>query len=307
MVTAAPTLAQVVSEMMNALNNLLPAIPPPPLPPGQPLPARSVSLVSVTEKTVGLGNRLGIDTQGPLSVSVLKGVRLDAVVRFQFWGNDPAEADDRITEMHGLLLAAKEQLKAQGFLTITGEETSLADNVPTIPAWRKTASYRLLYEFPYKDNDDAGGLIARIPININSVFNESTLVTDEMVHWDNEFALTLEVRRNASGPFPVGELAIVAFLPILWDGDGVTISAFVGGVLRQRAFASVRDFRNAFTLEPDPIELGGHSFLAGRMVFPNPDFPDPIVLARGEDFFQVVYASPPLDDINAGVYLRVLR
>jgi hypothetical protein len=43
------------------------------------------------------------------------------------------------------------------------------------------------------------------------------------------------------------------------------------------------------------------------MVFPNADFPDPILLAGGEDFFQVVYASPPLNDINAGVYLRVLR
>src|SRR4051812_35560989 len=108
MATVAPTLDQVVTDMMNALDNLLPAIPPPPALPAQPLPARGVSLVSVTEKTVGLGNRLGIDTQGPLSVSVLKGVRLDAVVRFQFWGADPAEADARITEMHGLLLAAKD-------------------------------------------------------------------------------------------------------------------------------------------------------------------------------------------------------
>jgi hypothetical protein len=307
MATVAPTLDQVVANMMDALDNLLPAIPPPPAPPAQPVPERGVSLVSVTEKTVGLGNRLGIETQGPLSILVLKGVRLDAVVRFQFWGSDPAEADTRITEMHGLLLAAKDQLKAQGFLTITGDETSLAENVPTISAWRKTASYRVLYEFPYKDTDDAGGLIARIPININSIFNETTVVTDNMAHWDNEFARTLEIRRSVSSAFQVGELEILAFLPVLWDGDGVTISSFVGGVLRQRSFASVRDFRDAFILEPGTIELGGFPFRAGRMVFPNADFPDPILLAGGEDFFRIAYASPPLDNINAGVYLRALR
>jgi hypothetical protein len=223
MATVTPTLDQVVTTMMAALTNILPPIPPPPALPAQPLPARGVSLVGVTEKTVGLGNRLGIETKGPLSVSVLKGVRLDAVVRFQFWGADPAEADARITEMHGLLLVERDQLKRQGFLTITGEETSLAENVPTIPAWRKTANYRVLYEFPYKDTDDAGGLIARIPIDIDSIFNETTVVTDEMVHWDNEFARNLEVRRNASGAFHVGELVILAFLPALWNGDGVTI------------------------------------------------------------------------------------
>ena len=304
MANAAPTLDTVVASMMSILNNLLP--PPPQPPPAQPLPDPSVSLVSVTEKSVGLGSRLGIDAQGPLSISVLKGVRLDAVVRFEFWGADPAEADANITGMHAALLAAKAQLKSQGFLILEGLDTLLADQ-PLPDAWRKTATYRVLFEFPYQDTDDAGGLIARIPININSIFNETTVVTDEMVRWDGDEAPTLEVRGSTGRvPFHVGELALLAFLPVGFNGDGVTISSFVGGALTQLSFASVRDFRDAFTLEPQAIELGGQPYLAGRMAFPNADFPNPIVLAGGEDFFSIAYASPPLNDINAGVYLRVL-
>lgn len=304
---APPTLDMVVANMLSILTNLLPPPPPPPPLPAQPLPDPSVSLVSVAEKSVGVGNRLGIDVQGPLSISVLKGVRLDAVVRFQFWGDDPVAVDASITNMHGLLLAAKEQLKKQGFLNLEAVDTLLAQH--SLPdAWRKTATYRMLFEFIYQDTDDSGGLIARIPININSSFNETTVVTDEMVRWDADAAPALEVRGSASrGSFSVGELAILAFLPVGFNGDGVTVTAFDEGVQRQRFFASVRDFRDAFTLAPDPIELGGQLYLAGRMAFPNADFPDPIVLSRVEDFFQIAYASPPLNDINAGVYLRVLR
>jgi hypothetical protein len=139
------------------------------------------------------------------------------------------------------------------------------------------------------------------------MLNELTVVTDEMVRWDFESAPTLELRRVLHGISNVGSLTILAFLPAGFDGDPVDILTSVGGVPRQVSFLSTRDFLNAFELELEPVELNGQQYSVGRMVFPSADFPDPIVLAGGEDFFRVTYASPPLDNPDAVVYLRALR
>lgn len=289
--------------MMDALDDFLPPAPAGPPPPG-------VSLVSVTEKAVGLGALRGLVTRSPFSVSVLRGIRLDAVVRFQVWADTPAEADDLMTQQHALLLAAKDQLKVAGFLTLAAETTSLVSHAGALDFWRKTADYRVLYEFAFQDSGDSEGLIARIPVHINTVYNENTVVTDETVRWGNLDAPDLEVRAGVAGQFRVRELSILAFLPAGWDGDGVTVSASAGGALQQRNYATVRDFFNAFTPEAETVELGGAQFTAGRMAFPNPDFPSPILLAGGGDFFRVTYNAPldaPLDHADAVVYLRVLK
>ncbi|HEV3469721.1 MAG TPA: hypothetical protein VG148_10400 [Pyrinomonadaceae bacterium] len=296
---ASPSLDQVVAAMMDTLDDFFPPAPAGPPPPG-------VSLVSVTEKQVGLGGLRGLETRSPFSTSLLRGVRLDAVVRFQVWGDTPAAADDLMTQQHALLLAAKEQLKVAGFLTVAAQSTSLVNFVGALNFWRKFADYHVLYEFAFQDSGDAGGLIARIPVGIDSVYNEQTVVTDETVRWGDVEAPDLEVRAGVARPFRVRALYVLASLPAGWDGDGVTVSSSVGGVPQQRGFASVRDFFNALTPEPGTVELGGAVFSAGRLAFPNADFPAPILLARGGDLFRVVYAAPPLNHADAVVYLRAL-
>ena len=300
---ASPSLDQVVVAMMDALDDFLP-----PAPVGPPAPG--VSLVSVTEKAVGLGTLRGLATRSPFSVSLLRGIRLDAVVRFQVWADTPADADALMTQQHALLLAAKEQLKTEGFLKLAAETTSLVDHAGAINFWRKTADYRVLYEFAFQDSGDSEGLIARIPVHINSVYNENTVVTDETVRWGNLEAPDLEVRAGVAGEFRVRELSILAFLPAGWDGEAVTVSASAGGALQQRTYPSVRAFFNAFAPEAETVELGGTQFTAGRMGFPNADFPTPILLAAGGDFFRVTYDAPldaPLNHADAVVYLRVLE
>lgn len=78
-----------------------PSVPPPP---GPPLPAASLSLVSVTERSVGLGKRVGNDVRGPFSVLALKGTHIEAVVRFQLWASSSSDVDDAIRDLTKRLL-----------------------------------------------------------------------------------------------------------------------------------------------------------------------------------------------------------
>lgn len=295
-------LDQALDKMLRALAGQLPL-------PSPPLPAPEVFVVSMAEQPVGLGSRLGLETQGPFAVAELRGIWLDALVRFQLWGRSPVEVDTVINDLRRRLLsvAARETLRSSDILTLGAVGTSLAENVPAVNAWRETADYRVLFEFRYTDTDDAKSLIARIeidPINIDSEASESTVVTDEMVRWDNLTAPALEVRGAANHNFRVDSLYILAFLPDGWDGNGMTVSASVGGTVREKSFPSVRAFRDAFTSEGGTIGLGGNPYRAGRMVFPNADFPDPIVL-QGGDQLRIAYNQAAFDS-DAVVYLKVL-
>jgi hypothetical protein len=301
------------------------------LEPGEPnpLPAPAVSVVSATERTVGLGHRRGTEPCGSFAIVALKGGRLDAVVRFQCWASDPEGVDLKIKALHERLLQARDTLWvprprdgwSTRFLRLAAEGASLAEHIPSLNAWRKTADYRALYEFHYEDADGAESLIARIPIAIDDEYGESTVVTDEMVRWDSWKAPTLEVHGGVRHVFHVGALSILAYLPDGWNGKGVTVSVSVGGIVRTQPFESVRQFRDAFDLEKEEgeeeklkmVTLGTKPYVAGRMVFPNTDFPDPIVLKGGEDVFRVRYADPDEgfrsedgEETDAVVYLRVL-
>ena len=284
--------------------------PPPPLPPA------TVSVVRVSEQIVGLGSRLGNETRSTFSVVSLKGVRLDAVVRFQLWANALDAVDTAIDELHGKLLAAKKTLQADEgeeepnrFLRLIVDDTPVAEYISPLDAWRKTTNYKVLYEFPYEDADGAESLITRILININSAYGESTVITDEMTRWDNQEAPALEVRRGTYLPLRINTLVILAFLPDGWNGDEVIISASTDDITREQTFDSVRAFLETFTLETKTIELGGNTYRAGRLVFPNAAFPEPIVLKRNNDSFRVSYTTPRFENgANAPVvYLRVQR
>lgn len=293
---------RAIEALLEVLQDQLPAAPP------APLPAHSVSIVSVTERAVGIGDRRGTEVRAAFPLLALKGIRLDTVARFQLWAAEPANLDSMIDALHASLGGSSTELRTRGFLQLAAVTTSLAENIQLLNAWRKTADYRILFEFNYEEVDGAESLIARIPVSINDVFGESMLITDEMVRWDDVEAASLEVRGGARRPFEVKSVSILAFLPDGWDGDGVTISTQVGGVVRDLSFPSVRAFRDSFDLEPETesVTLGENLYRAGHLDFPNPDFPDPVILSRGGDLFRISYSAPSFDS-EAVVYLRVLR
>ncbi len=287
------------------------------------LPQPSISMTSVTERALAIGNRRGVERLGSFAVVDLKGGRLDAIVRFQVLGNPPEVVDAAVEELHRRLLAAKNFLWKDGIVRLAAEETSMLEYVPTQYPWRreerKTSDYRILYEFHYYDADGAESLIARIPINIDG---ESTTVTDEMTRWDNQAAPKLEVHGGTHKAFNIGSLDILAFLPDGWDGNEVTMFISVGDAVRESTFPSVREFLEAFELEAEreegdvvrlkTVELGGNPYHAGRLVFPNRYFSNPIILKGVNDVFRVSYADERLLDENGSmidsiVYLKLIN
>ena len=311
MSTSILSIDQVLDAMLDALRGFLTPIVPPGPPPPNPLPAPGLSVVTVTERPVGLGNRRGTDLLGPFAVLSLKGVRLEAVVRFQYWGSDPSEADLLVTDLQGRVAAAAATLRASGFLLIESAGATLAEHGNPIDAWRSTTDYRILYEFRYQDADGAESVISRIPIEIDSNFPDETSVSDDMVRWDDAAAPALVVRRKRTSVFRVAALSILAFLPVAWDGDGVTIRVTIAGTTHEQTFATVRDFVNAFALETEVVALGANTYLAGRMEFPraNSNLNFPVLLSGDTDTFRVSYQEPvekPKFNSEAVVYLRAL-
>lgn len=318
-----PTLDQVVAAMVTALNPYLP-------PPTPPLPNAAVLVTSAKERSVGLGSRRGTDALGPFGAIDPKGVRLDAVTRFQVWATGPVEADAAITALNSRVLADADKLFTQGFLRLSLESTPPPDFVVApLNVWRKYADFRVLYEYSYTDSDQAASLIARIPIDINSQFDQSMVVTDEMTRWDNLAAPALEMR----GAFGVGGLSALAFIPgasptgsvtLMRTFDGAvgppvshpTLAAFLAAVAGPSpterhasvTFSSFSNFLAALSPAGDPVFLGDWD-LNG---IPDPYNPralsivPAINLPEVRDRFVVAYQVPPLDQV-AVVYLRATR
>ncbi len=315
----APTLDEVVAAMLGVLNVYLPL-------PGGQVPVPTVSAASVDERAVGLGNHRGTDARGPFGVVDLKGIRLDAVARFQLWGLGPAQTDKAINDLNARLMADREILRLKGFLRMALEATPPADPVPLINAWRKYADYRVLFEFSYQDTDGAESLIARIPASIDSALSEVTTITDEMVRWDNQAAPPLVVRGHSA----VGGVSALAFIPgpapsrtitLTRTFDGavgaptthVTLAAFLAAVggpnppehHARVTFASLTAFLAAFSAAGDPMTMGDWD------VNGIPDQYDSLALAiapaielpTSADHFEIAYQSPAFNRI-AVVYLR---
>ena len=192
--------------MLLILEGYLPPLPNPPPPPQ--LPPNSVLLASVVERTVGIGSRVGTDLRGPFSVAALKGLRAEAVVRYEVWAQTPAEIGLLIADLIQRLLGDRDLLRAQGFLRIGLKSAGRSENVFAEDAWRQSVEFEVLFEFPFVDSDNADSLIARIPIDMTGEVSESTTVVDEMARWDNELAPVLAVR----GPLSIGGLSALAFI-----------------------------------------------------------------------------------------------
>jgi hypothetical protein len=328
MASDSPSLDQVLAAMLDVLDDYLP---PPPAP---PLPPPSVSVSSVTERAVGLGNRRGTETRGPFAVVELKGIRVDVLVRFQLWAAGPAQAETAITNLNAQLMADRDSLWVAGFLRLALEAAAPADFVPAVPGWRKQADYRVLYEYRYQDTDGAESLIARVPIHSdpevpNSLQRETTVVTDEMLRWDDEAAPALVVR----GRFSLGGIWTLAFFPGLaaseavtltrtFDGAGgpptvyPTLAAFLAAVAgpgpadrhAQFTFASMGDFLAAFGPAGGPVTLGDWDQDAVPDSYQSRTFAvaPAIQLPSAADRFEITYQGAALDQVGV-VYLRVTQ
>lgn len=292
----APPLADVVTEMLGHLETRMPGGP------GAPVPDPSVSVVSLSEKALGLGNRRGNEGRDRLPLVALKGGHLDAEVRFQLWGDGPGQVDGAFGTLRQNLLTDQDALRSAGFLLLDGTGATPAEPFPDPGGWRGTADYRVLYEYRYAETEGAEGLIARIAVDLDgSAFS----VTDHMALWDKHGAADLEVRRGGRRSLTLGGLYVVSFLPAGWDGAQLQVRSRAEGVIRQRTFADVRTFVAEVVPDGDPLELGAKTFHAGRI-----ELPTPLTLSRGSDFFRISYAEPRLNDAGAdteaALYLRAI-
>lgn len=322
-----PPLDQVVAAMLDILDNYLP-------PTAAPLPEPSVSVTSVNERAVGLGNRRGTETRGTFPIVALKGIRLEAVVRYQLWAATPAEAETAMADLNARLMADRDALWIAGILRLALEASSPADFVSTVNAWRKTSDHRVLYEFHYQDSDGAESLIARIPIDSDleqpdSPERETTVVTDEMVRWDNEGTPALVLR----GSFNIGSLSVLAFVPGIAPAGTVTVkrtfegavgpptshptwAAFLAAVSgpnaperhAQVSFASLIDFLAAFSAAGDPVALGDWNLdnvpdsYTAKFLAIQPA----IHLASATDRLEIAFQNTKFDQVGV-VYLRARR
>ncbi len=314
--------------MLGRLDDYLP-------PPAPPLPEPSVSVVSMNERAVGLGNRRGSETRGSFAVVALKGIRLDSLVRFQLWAAGPAQAETAMTTLNAQLMADRDALWGAGFLRVALEVTPPADYTPApVDAWRKQADYRILYEFHYQDTDGAESLIARIPIHSDpevrdSLQRETTVASDEMIRWDNEAAPPLVAR----GRFSVGGLSVLAFVPGMAPSGTVTLTRTFDGAVGppttypaladfltavagpdaperhgQVTFASLGDFLATFNAAGDPVTLGDwdadgvpDGYQARALAL------EPAIRLPGvADRLEVTYQASAFDQV-AVVYLRTTR
>lgn len=320
---AAPTLDTAVQAMINVLHTYLPA-------PGGAVPDPSVSVTSLTERTVGLGNFRGAGTSGPFPDLITKGIRLDAVTRFQLWASDPVAADAAVTSLASQLASTTTALWTQGFLKMTLESAPPPEVIPSLPAWRKYADYRVLYEYAYTDTGGADSLIAKIPIDLDGAFGETTTVTDAMVRWDAAAAPPLVVR----GPITVNALGVLLWVsspPLTrsvtitrtFDGalgapaakpDLPSFLAAVAGTAPPERHASVTFATPNQLLPPPPVPDLGSIFMGDvdNDGIPDEYHPSRVELAPGialpepEDRLEVAYQSPLLEK-TAVMYLRALR
>jgi hypothetical protein len=319
MAPSAPPKSQAVLNLLSSLRVYLPAA-------VIPLPAPSVTIFSLQERNVGLGNRLGRETLDNFAIVELKAGQLDAVVCLQIWATRVEDADLAVDQLHGRLLADKEGLRVEGFLRLAAEETLLAEYIPSLNAWRKTAKYRVLYEYRYTDSNGAESLITQIPIAIDSQYNEVTTVTGLMVRWDNQTASPLLLRGRAQ----VVSLSALVFIPGLPPNGSVTLrrtydgatgiitsysslgnflSAVAGTNPNQRqgqyTFSTLRDFLAAFTTGGDAIPLGDWDENAVPDNYESQTLTlTPIIsLPTSSDRLEISYQNPAFERV-AVVYLR---
>jgi hypothetical protein len=275
-----------------------------------------------------LGNHVGQDLRGSFGVATLKGVRLDAVARYQLWADTPGDVEAVSQTLISQILGAFDDLRARGVLRLSLKNVSLIEGVAGA-GLRQIAEFSVLFEFPYSDSEGAESLIARIPIGINSVFGEQTVVTDEMARWDNEAAPALLL----SGRMRIGKLLALAFIPGAAPGGAVTLTRTFDGATgapavhpdlpsfltaitqpnnperhSRMSFASVSDFLNVFVAAGADITLGDWNTDGTPDIYQSKSLAieSAIELPSATDRFEIAFQNPSFNQV-AVVYLRATR
>ena len=299
------------------------------------LPSSTVSVVSATKKNPAIGNRIGTEKRGGYPTVAIKGGHLDASIQFQIWDLTPEDIEIEMNDLHGRLMADKDLLRNQGFITFKAKETATSEHVPSINAWRKTSQFNLLFEYQYQDSDDALSIITRIPVESDlevkdSPEREISTVTNAIQRWDDEDTNALTVVANSDSKTKVLGLNILAHIPGGWLGDQIvidrtnldtvavptiypTLNDFLDAVTDPSSpdenaritFASTADFIAALTADGAPFDLGDwdEDLVPDEYQAYEQIFQQPIYLPKANDVFRISYQNPPLNS-KAVIYLR---
>jgi hypothetical protein len=266
---------QVIDAMLQALQDYVP-------PSVDSLPKSSISVATVTERPVGLNNHIGIEKRGEFPIAAVKGIRLDALVRFQAWAHTPNQIDDNFTNLNSFLIADRDSVRKVGFLRLALENTLAAEQVASLDAWRRQAEYRVLYEYQFQDTDDSGGLIARIQIDsyqeqTGSPQHERTTVTDRMIRWDNQATPELILRGSST----VGALSALIFVAGQEPSGTVTLTRTADGLTGQPTKYDTWPSFLAAVSGPNPRDRHARVIFPSLQAFLDPQFfkqaGDPVV------------------------------
>ena len=296
------------------------------------VPEPGVVVVNLTAKPLALGGLRGLERIGPFDAMELRGGHIDAVVRFQIWGEEFEAANEQMLALQGRLLAATDDLYDAGFLEMEGVAGTLA--VEEGGAWNRTADYRILFEYHLAPASGADSLIARIPIRADqehegSLSGETTTVTDDLVRWDQLQAPPLVIRGGRRGGAAVERLAAASFLlpdrpagavRLVRTSDEATdppsvhpdLATFLAAVAdlaspahnAELTFASIDDFLAAFTPSATPFPLGDWDEDAVTDLYQvaELELSPPVPLATARDRFEISLETTPFDQV-AVVYL----
>lgn len=241
-VAAQNKLEVAAASMLDSLIKYLPA-------PVQALPLPTVSVVKLEEKAVGLGGIRSSDVTGVPGSTMRRGIRLNALTRFQVWAPAANDVDQAIRDLNMLVLGDRANLWAEGFLRLVLEDTPLSMPVgPPDGPWRAHADFRVLYEFDFEDTAGAGSIIAQVPVAINGSVGETMTLTDDMARWDNVSAPKLVER----GQKDVAALSMLAFIPQAPPNGKVTMRrTFDGATGNPASYATLAEFLTAIS-GPNP-------------------------------------------------------
>jgi hypothetical protein len=223
-------LSEALSQMLTTLGAYLPSTP-------ASVPPPSVAVVRLQEKQIGLGQWHALDERHHFPV-VHKGVRLAGAVRFQVWASAPEVLEAQVRGLTEAVMGDRDALESAGFVEVNLTDVSTTEHLAALPSWRQTAQFGVLYEFREETSDLAGGLIARVPIELRDEWGP-LLVTGDVTVWDGDGTPPLVL----SGRRTVDSLDALAFLPGGAPAGAVTVTrTFTGAPGAPTAFDSLGDF-----------------------------------------------------------------
>lgn len=297
------------------------------LPDDDSLPDPSVTVINLVERPVGLGNWIGQETRGGFAAVAVKGTRLDTTVRLRLWAAQQSEVMAAIAALQQQLLADRTVLRSAGVLRLAIVDTAAAQFDAPSNAWSQTIDLNILFEDEARDADGAGGLIARIPVDISPPLTDATVVTGRLAQWSDVAAPTLQIQ----GPLILRQLSALVLTPPGTPPSGSvtltrtfsqatglpqifsTLPDFLAAVAgptpvtrhAQVTFGSLTDFLDTMTVSGEPVLLGDREDdgVLDAYQLQVLTFGSAVYLRSVSDRLDIAYGDPAFDQ-SAVVYLR---